>query len=96
MSAKKGEFVLEEPAREKIAAIRSIHSRSGVILLALGLLVGVAVPFFWSSADDLGKGAMVAGVFVLASVGGWCLGMATFGWVLSKARWGAEYFPTVE
>lgn len=36
---------------------------------------------------------MIAGVFLLGGIGGWALGMATYGWILSKAKWGSDYFP---
>lgn len=88
-----GDQVFNEAVRQKLASVRTSHTRFGAILLALGLLVGVLLPFFWGAANDLGKGAMIAGVFLLGGIGGWALGMATYGWILSKAKWGSDYFP---
>lgn len=91
---KEGDWAFPPKTRSKIDAHRRTHLRSGVVLLILGSVVGTLVPFLWTSSNDVGKGAMLGGAFLLAAIGGWNLGMATYGWILTKARIGSDYFPT--
>ncbi|MCI4350979.1 MAG: hypothetical protein L3K15_05645 [Thermoplasmata archaeon] len=87
------ELVLPPTAQVELRRIRTVLLRSGVILVGLGVLCMFLLLTRWGQTSAPGTAGLLGGALLLASVGGWCLGMSTSTWMMGRAVWGSRFFP---
>jgi hypothetical protein len=88
-----GEPVFTEGARSDLVAARTAHLRDGILLTALGVFVAFLLPYLLNVSPGPRSVGIEGAGFVLGIAGGTGLGMAAYGWMLTKAKWGSKLFP---
>ena len=80
-------------ARTELRTARTSHLRDGILLVVLGTFVAFFLPHLLNVSTGPRSVGIVGAGFVLGIVGGIALGMAAYGWMLTKAKWGSKIFP---